>query len=396
VSCILDNSKGYLLIGTEGGISLLNYKNKTFTTLTAPSETPIKLSEIGCMLHDSNGNYWVGTRNGLFSFPDSNIYNAKGESYELSGINYYEHKRNDNNTLPGNYVISLLEDKQGKIWVGTYGQGIGISKADQDGKLTFSSSDLQQQLSSNVIYGMIEDHQHCIWVSTDYGLSLVNTSNGEVKNLFKEDGLLNNQYYWSATHKGEDGTLYFGGTEGLNYFHPQSFYAYNHFPQAKLTQLQVFNETVYVNSDQKKHQKIRVPIYDADTIVLRYSDKQFSFEFSAFDYYLPSKNQYAYQLSDVDKDWVYVSAQRRFASYNNLKPQTYTFRLKASNCEGVWNKTATEICLIIKPAIWQTLGFRLGLILFTLFLIYLLIRLNTKRIIAQKKALEKNLYERTQ
>lgn len=396
VSCMLDNPKGYLLIGTEGRISLLNYKTNTFTTLTTPEQLPVKIAEIGCMLLDSEGNYWVGTRNGLFSFPESNIYEANGEFHELSGVKFYQHELNDKNTLPGNYITSLMEDHEGTIWAGTYGHGIGVSTKNTNGDVSFSTYSTKLKLSNDVIYGMVEDDQNRIWVSTDYGLSVISPSDGEVKTLFKEDGLLNNQYYWSSVYKGADGTLYFGGTEGLNYFHPQSFYAYNHFPQAKISQLNIFNEKVYVDDKATESQKIRVPIYEADTIIVDYSDKSISFEFSAFDFYLPHKNQYAYQLSGVDKNWVYVNAQRRFASYNNLKPQTYTFRLKASNCDGTWSTSPTEICLIVKPSFWQTLAFHIGIILFLMVLVYLFIRLNTKRITDQKKALEKKVEARTE
>lgn len=395
VSCMVDNKDGSLLIGTEGGISLFNYNKKTFTSLIAPENMPYSISEIGCMLLDSQGNCWVGTRNGLLSFPVSNIYEASGNNFVLSGIHYYQHKRNNSNTLPDNYIISLLEDDRGNIWAGTYGQGIGISTIDNDGRLSFSTFDEGKQLANNVIYSMLEDKQHRIWASTDFGLSVINTNTGEIKNLFKENGLLNNQYYWSSAHKGADGTLYFGGTEGLNYFHPQSFYTYNHHPQPKLRHLKVFNEEVFVKSSSAQNEKIKVPIYNTDTITLRNSDKNISFEFSAFDFYLPNKNQYAYQLSDVDKDWVYVNAQRRFASYNNLKPQSYTLRLKVSNCEGVWNDEEREICLIIKPALWQTMGFKIIIVVLILLLVYLIIRLNTKRIVEQKKALEKKVGERT-
>ena len=89
-------------------------------------------------------------------------------------------------------------------------------------------------------------------------------------------------------------------------------------------------------------------------LTLSYQDSVFSFEFAALNYSSPEKNQYAYMMEGVDKDWVYVNSQQRFATYTHLDSGEYTFQVKASNNDGIWNEKGTSINVIITPPWWQT------------------------------------------
>ncbi len=396
VSSIINNPQGYLLIGTQGGLSMLDYRTHKFTTLIAPVDFTPQLSEIGCMLLDKKGYYWLGTRNGLFRFPQSSLRETRDNEFIISQLEFYKHETQRSASLPGDYVISLMEDSEGNIWVGTYGNGLAKSKFNKDGALAFETFSVTQGLSNNVVYGIQEDDHKRIWISTDYGLSMLNTSDNAIRNFYKQDGLLNNQFYWSASYKSSDGTLYFGGVEGLNYFNPEDFHEYKYFPVPKITKFRIYNQEV--NPGEKFHNNIVInkPVYDVDTIFLTYKDNNISFDFSSFDYYLPAKSKYAYMMTGVEKDWITVPAQRRFASYNNLEGGTYTFLLKASNCDGIWNENPTKITIVVTPPFWKTTWFTIGLFLVVALLSYLFIMYQMRRIIAQKKLLEEKVQRRTQ
>jgi ligand-binding sensor domain-containing protein len=396
VSSLVNDRRGFLMVGTEGGLSTFDYSSQKFTTLLSGNTQFPPLTEIGCMLLDSKDFYWVGTRNGLFRFSAGSIRATRDENLVLQHLQFFEKKTQQTNTLPGNYVISLLEDRNGSIWIGTYGNGLAKCTIDDNGQLICTNYTQENGLSNNVIYGIQEDENGNIWLSTDNGLSMFNPINSQFKNFIKQDGLLNNQFYWSASHKSYDGELYFGGTEGLNYFKPENIYNYKYIPTPKITKLKIYNKEV--QPDEKFHDKIVInsPIYSTDTIQLTYRDNNLSFDFSAFDYYLPEKVSFSYLLSDIDKDWITVPSQRRFANYSNLGGGTYTFKLKASNGDGIWNDVATQITIIITPPFWQTQWFKIIVVVFVILITFSLIQLQMRRIISQKKVLEEKVRTRTQ
>jgi signal transduction histidine kinase/ligand-binding sensor domain-containing protein/DNA-binding response OmpR family regulator len=396
VAAIKNDERGFLLAGTEGGLSILDYSTNTFTTLTASPGSNPPLSEIGCIMSDSNGYYWIGTRNGLFRFPTESIKRTNDEILIIDNLLFYENEPGDSTSIPGNYIISLLEDSKGYVWIGTYGNGITRCKVFPDGQIKFKTYTQADGLSNNVAYGIEEDEDGNIWISTDYGLSMLDPESGHFKNYYKQDGLLNNQFYWSASHKSYDGELYFGGTEGLNYFKPGNIKEFNYTPKARVTKLRVHNHEI--NPGKKLNDKtvISKPIYTADSILLSYRDNNISFDFSSFDYYLPEKTKFAYRLSDIDQDWITVPSQRRFANYNNLSGGTYTFELKATNSDGIWHNEPTRLTIIITPPFWKTKWFLILTIVFVVLSTFLLVQLQMRRIIQQKRLLEEKVHNRTQ
>jgi signal transduction histidine kinase/ligand-binding sensor domain-containing protein/DNA-binding response OmpR family regulator len=396
VSSLLYDSCGLMLIGTEGGLSAFNYKTSTFTTIFTPQGQTPELSEIGCLLKDSKGNYWAGTRNGLFCFNDSILNEIRNQpAYELKNYNFYSHMPGNTASLPGNYITSLLEDSEKNIWIGTYGKGIAKCRVDENGALICKNYSQNDGLSNNVAYGIQEDVNGDLWISTDYGLSMFNVQENRFRNFFKQDGLLNNQFYWSASHKSPDGTLYFGGTEGLNFFKPENIWEYKHLGTPKITKFRVFNREVKPGDTIHKKVAIEKPVYMSDTILLGYRDNNISFDFSSFDYYLPEKTKFAYKLSGIDKEWIQVNANRRFANYSNLTGGTYRFMLKAANCDGIWNENPTEVTIIITPPFWKTQWFKILLIFFVVLTTFIFIQLQLRRIIHQKKLLEEKVVSRT-
>ena len=174
------------------------------------------------------------------------------------------------------------------------------------------------------------------------------------------DGLQNNSF--RRPHcKGKDGTLYFGGDNGFTAFDPRQLATNTHVPPIVITQIKLFDNLISGWSD-------------SSTIDLAYNENFLSFEFAALNYANPSKNQYAYQLKGVDKNWVY-SGSRRYVSYTDLEPGTYVFRVKGSNNDGIWNQKGTSIQVIIHPPWWKTPWFRLLMSVAILSIGYASIRL---------------------
>lgn len=394
ISSIEEDPRGFLLVGTEGGLGLLDPVSDKIRNFPR-EKTGVSISEVGCILRSRNNYYWIGTRKGLFRFPAVKIDKAEIR-LQPEDVQFFNANGRKDRSLPGNYITSLHEDQSGRIWIGTYGHGVAYCNPRGAQDFSFHAYDEENGLCNNVVYGIENDAGGRLWLSTDYGLSCFDPESEKFKNYFTSDGLLSNQFYWSASSADRKGNLYFGGLEGLNFFNPEDIHDYPYKPEAAFTKLVVLNEAVAVG--EKRHGKtpLSTLITDAQTINLSHKDNIFSIEFSTLDYFLPEKVQFAYQMEGVDKDWVQAPASRRFASYTNLSGGEYKFRVKASNGDGLWQEIPTELLFIIHPPFWSTGWFRLVLLVVLSGGVFGYIRWRIHYLRSQTKKLERLVDERTQ
>jgi len=397
ISSLLPVDNGLMLVGTEGGLAVMDLATETFLKLDASSSGIAQIKEVGCLLRDRNNFIWVGTRLGLFRFSMNAInapYNVMSPQNQIQTFKSSIVK-GENAGLPGDYVISLYEDEAGNIWAGTYGDGVARIQMKAGGECSYTTYNQDNGLCNNVVYTIQQDDKGFMWFSTDKGLSRLNTVEGKFSNYFAADGLLSDQFYWSSSFKTKSGQLFFGGVNGLNYFYPSAFPAYTFEPNVALTGLKVFNKPVAIGEERNGKVVFNQSYSQTKELSLSYLDNVFSLEFSALDYFHPEKIKYAYQLEGVDNDWVEVSSVQRFATYTNLNGGTYQFKVKATNSDGVWSDHYTLITIDIRPPFYQTWWFRLFLVLFIVLLAVTYARYHSRRLIIQKLKLEKMVNERT-
>jgi ligand-binding sensor domain-containing protein/signal transduction histidine kinase/AraC-like DNA-binding protein len=391
VSTVWADPKGYLLIGTLTGLDLFQQEKGIFQHIANQQGWKNRISEVGCILKDSKGFYWIGTRLGLYRVASSSL----DHGVQDKDITRYTNKYGESNSLPGDYVISLCEDKEGNIWVGTYGSGISKIHISNDNKAIFSNYNVNNGLCNNVVYAIQKDRNDNLWLSTDNGLSRFDPATRQFRNFYVSDGLQSNQFYWSASCAGVDGKLYFGGMEGLNYFNPENIKDNSYIPGVVITDFKVFNTSVNIGKWNNKKVLLEKVINETSRINLSYKENVFSFEFSSLDYFLPEKVQYKYRMKGVDKDWVTVPSSRRFVTYTNLEGGDYIFEVKASNSDGVWNDTPARLEIHISPPFWATAWFRILALVMAMVLIVAYIRYRTRRLQHQKLVLERMVTERT-
>ncbi len=390
ISSIWEDERGFLVIGTFNGLDLFYPRQKRFVTVANQAKKR-SITEVGCILQDRKGDYWFGSRIGLFHIKGNRIEDELTDN----DIRHFVNVPGDNNSIPGNYVISLCEDQQGNIWVGTYGNGICRITETETGNKKFDNYTERDGLCNNVVYSIIEDKRGFLWLSTDNGLSKFDPSSLVFRNYYVTDGLQSNQFYWSAANKSAEGWIYFGGTDGLNYFYPDSIRDHHYRPQVILTDLKVFNQSVPVGVWKDKKTILEKSITETDEINLSWHENVFSVEFSALDFYQPEKIMYRYKMEGVDNGWVEVKSNRRFANYTNLKGGEYRFYVQASNSSGVWIESPTELNINIKPPFWETTWFKLASIIAVLVSFIGYYRYHTHRLKARKRELEKLVHERT-
>lgn len=392
VSSISSLDNNYLVVGTLSGLNLFDSKKSSFLQLDAKMKLANPL-EVGCLLLDSKSRLWVGTRNGLYCMQKQDVLKA-GSQTEIQ-YRVFVNQINDTASLPGNYIISLLESDDGTIWIGTYGNGICRYQETDDGKIRFLTYDETSGLCNNVAYAMEEDVSGNIWISTDKGLSKLNPKTESFQSFYVKDGLLSDQFYWSASATDGKGMMYFGGINGLNYFDAAAIEMYAECTKPVFTEFSVFNNPVAIG--QKYHSRVILPrsISVTDLVELSYKDAVFSIEFSALDYFLPGKVKYQYKMEGVDQDWVEVPDTRRFANYTNLSGGVYTFKVRAANSDGIWSDQLAQLQIIVHPPFYHTVWFRFLVAIFISLLVLAYIRYRTRFLKEQKEKLEVQVKERT-
>ena len=393
VSSLAIYNRRYLAVGTEDGIDLCNLRSGKFLSINHKLKISCRV-EAGCILVDHAHNIWVGTRDGLYYIPETTILELL-EGKSGGDYRYLVHCTDDPESLPGNYVTALKEDRKHRIWIGTYGNGFcrGIWSGE---KLCFKAYTTRKGLCNNVVYAIEEDPDERLWISTDNGLSCFDPQKGSFHNYYQSDGLLNSQFYWSASAADGQGNLFFGGIGGLNYFNTAYIRPYERENHAVFTGLLVFNNPVKVGKKYHSQVILKQSIIRNPRVQLSFRDAVFSIEFSALDYYLPKKVRYAYKMEGVDQDWVQVSSDRRFANYTHLAGGDYLFKVKSANSDGIWQDRPTVLPIHINPPFWQTLWFRLMVAGLLFLLIVLYIQLRTRFLRGQKRKLEFQVHERTE
>ena len=221
-------------------------------------------------------------------------------------------------------------------------------------------------LPNNVVYGVLEDGKHRFWLSTNAGITcitLVNNKIEVIRTYDKRDGMPSNEFNGMAFCKNANGEMFFGSNQGFTHFNPDEISDNLLTPQVYITGFQVFNKPFLINKEKQ------TTIEFTDTITLTYKQNMFSLEFAALNFINPEKNKFAYKLDGFDRDWIYTTSLRRYATYTNLDPGNYTFRVKACNNDGYWNNNAKCIYIVISPPYWQTWWFRALIILSSITII---------------------------
>src|SRR5690606_26727484 len=298
------------------------------------------------IMQDQEGKIWVGTEGGGVAVLREN------ESGELSLIHHFTHNHHSLRTLSNNRVYALYEDRDGMIWVGT---GNGLDRYDPSTQSFTHFSTSPNGLANGMIAGIVEDDNGLLWVSHKRGLSQIDRKTLAIRNYSQQDGLQSNEFLEGAVYKSRStNKLYFGGNLGYTAFHPDSIRCDRTPPKVVLTQLQVLNKPVSLNREVNGRVLLKKPLYLTNTLDLIHKDKSIAIEFAALHYANPMRNRYAYMLEGFDDDWVYTDASHRVATYSNLAPGDYVFKVKASNSDGVWTETPTTLHLSVAPAFWAS------------------------------------------
>ena len=369
---ICEDPDGGLWIGTYyGGLNKFDRQSEKFIHYKHIDNDSTSLSDnsVSVIYRDRRGVLWIGTRFGGLNELDF----SKGK-FRLHNI-----ISGSSANVNQNKIISILEDSSGILWIGT--QELGLIKLNKETG-QFKNYMMKDGLPGDYILGILEDDNGKLWLSNNPGLSKFNPLTEKFRNYDVEDGLQSNEFEeYPACYKSKTGELIFGGINGFNIFYPDSIIDNPHIPPIYITDFYLFNEPVRVGYDNLSNRTIlNKSIIECEEIELNFDDNVFSFEFAALDFHSPDKNKYAYILEGFDKEWIFTDAKKRTATYTNLDPGEYTFRVKGSNNDGIWNEAGSSIKIIILPPWWRTIWAYIFYILFIASIIYITWKAQLKKL----------------
>ncbi|MGN6638556.1 MAG: hybrid sensor histidine kinase/response regulator transcription factor [Mucilaginibacter sp.] len=330
---ILQIGPGVYGLATDAGFKIFNSQTGVFTHYfnNDSDRSGLSNNHLSCIIKDRDNNIWIGTIGGGL-----NRFDMRTRKFKV-----YLSSDKEKGGISDDDIKSLLLDSKGNLWVCTP-QGLDKYDKHTDTFIAYSQND---GFASNVFNFATEDKLGNLWLTTEKGVSCFNPQTGKIGNFDEADGIFGN----NAIGSDKTGNIYLAGETGFEFLNPSKLVRNNITPPVYFTDLQILNRTVSPSAKGPLKENLNI----AKEITLKYDQSVFSIGFAALNYTLTEKNQYAFMLEGFDKKWNYVGNQRK-ATYTNLDPGTYIFRVKAANNDGVWNNTGKFITIIITPPWYKT------------------------------------------
>ena len=338
VTSILGDADGTLWIATYGGgLNRLPPGSERFDVFLHDPENPQSLSSnrVLSLYRDSKGTLWIGTEDGGLNELNENEGTFK----------QYRHNANNQESLGSDTAWEIMEGKDGSMWIGTNGGGLNRWLPDdyRAKRNRFMKYGKRDGLVSNTVHAILEEQSGALWLSSNRGLTRLDPSTGNIRHFDNQNALKSNDFINGARKQGYDGSLMFGGTDGLVVFYPEKIRFNHKSPPVSVTAFSRMRSMATSSSAEQSF-----PI-----IILDHMDYSVTFEFTALDFNSSDKNRYRYRLDGFDRDWIDPLQYHR-ATYTNLPADKYMFKVQASNNDGVWNENGAGIEVQVNPPPWRS------------------------------------------
>jgi len=381
IDVFYQDSWGTIWLGDRGdnafGLYRLNAREDGFTHfLPVPGDTSsISSNEISFVAQDGKNQLWIGTDGGLNLYrPDQDEF-IQFQNATLSSVNYF------------------ITDQSGAPWFATYSSGGLVTVDSESGAITAygeSMGLLHADISPGQNGRMAKDDYGRFWLPSQRGLSVFDPQAKSFVSYFEKDGFqpYDRSYKVIRTH---DGDIWIGSSNGLNHIVPSSLLKRDTtLPSIVITGVAI-NDSLFTRPDGTVFKQ---SVAYTEAIELKHWQKDLSFEFVALHYLRPEDNLYSWNLENYDEKWSAPSRERK-ASYTNLSPGQYIFRVRASNADGVWNEEGKSILITILPPWWKTWWAYTFYILFFLAGLRAFSKWREKRLRHEKERLEQKVAEST-
>ncbi|WP_320113309.1 two-component regulator propeller domain-containing protein [Draconibacterium orientale] len=348
---VFEDSKQNLWIGTlNGGLNLFNRAEETFIHYTTNEVNSVSSNFIMSIMEDSEQNLWLGTSGGL------DVLNLNTKRFT-----HYNADAKIPGQLSDNNANDIHEDQRGLIWAAT-AQGLNVLNKTQGTFKVFTEAD---GLANSNIKTIQEDEYGNLWIATLKGISKISIENYshqlpianlevDIENFGLHDGLQGNEFNQKAAYRTRSGELIFGGANGFNLFHPEDIVVQTPNEKIVLTNFKIFNQNIEVNQPFHKRIILDKSVTFSKQITLKHKENVFSVEFAAIGYFHPEKNNFQYQLSGFNNQWMEVNRGMHELTFTNLNPGDYQLRIRVSNDNSNWREMNPPLTIKILPPFWET------------------------------------------
>ena len=416
---LFEHSNGDIWLGTvNGAIFRLKKGNVAFERFYGNNLTKLKGGSLRAIVEDPLGNLWLGFDNAGLRY-----LNYRTEIFEQ-----FIHHSDDNNSISSNYVFtltldnqvlwigsetggldsydiktkhfshywhegwdngftssvySLANDPKGYLWAGTDGQGLARLDKKSGEIRYFTTAD---GLPNNIIYKLLMDNLGHLWLATNKGLVHFDPKTNSVFNFYHTDGLQGDDFNTGGFFDSQSNNIYLVGDNGMNIFNPQDIVKEPFMPTTIITDFLLFN--------LPSNQLLTIDPAQRQSVSLEHRQNLFSFVFTGLHYLDPTRQQYQYKMQGFDKNWRIGDANYRVATYTNLDPGEYLFRVKSSSQNGIWGEE-TLVTIFISPPLWLTWWAKISYIVLTVILLFAAHRYRTRSMRERNVSLEQNIRSRT-
>ncbi len=382
-----ESSDHDIWLGTYGdGLIRFNVSHNTFKKYTHNPDdtTSISSNIIWDIVEDHDRNIWIGTEDGGLC------------KFDPGSDKFITYKHNSKkSSLSNNLVMSLFIDHNDSLWVGTRNK-LNKLTYDENHNVIFKKYSTHDGLTSETIIGMVEDDSSNLWLTSTKGITRFNPENKTYSKYYAEDGLQDNQFSINCiVYDSIDHDIYAGGIKGFNLFNTEQIKKNEPIPKSKIVDLKLFHQSVEIGEKIDNKIILTEDICYLDTLELSYKNSIVSFEYTALLNPYSQSNVFAYKLDGYDKDWNYVSSQR-LATYRNIPPGKYLFKVKAGIKDGKWEDHPSKLFLYIKPPWWGTTFFRISVIIILVSLVILIYLVRIRFLKNRQKELQIMVNKRTE
>ena len=375
---VYDDKLNGFWVATADGLDFYDLSKQCVLSVLNDPDGSCYLTAVSSLCLDEKRRLWVGTERGMYCI-DLNQSDISSGQIAIRTC----HLASEGKKRPKVVRITCVNETADQtIWLGTYGNGLYKLENEEGGEFQFVNYGTDNGLSDNVIYGICEDEHGVLWLSTNRGLSCFYPDKESAITFYTSDGLLNNQFYWTAACRLSDGKISFGNVSGLVMFQPEVLRADSAQLSVTLVGGSVYNEPI-------------APLAFSDEWRVKEEEKSFSLAFSALYYNSPHKLRYAYKLEGFDSDWTEVESNRRFANYTNLPAGRYLFKVRCTNPDGEWSDRITELPIRVVPPFYKESWFLLIVAGILLVSVYYINEMRIRNLRRQKVQLEHMVEERT-
>lgn len=405
ISSFLEDSKGRLWIGVMGGgLNMTEepeaiWNDKVRFRYFRPDQSGGRFLDtwsVRCIEEEDEYSFWVGSLKGIMYVR----FREEADQLVVDSVRNYRHNASDNSSLIGNLVNDIYLDDKKNVWIAT-SQGLSVLRYDdrqmgrftnffpdsEDGRISqnsikkilkgdenelwfatqggglfhydlmkekFTNFDAAKGFPASIVWEIQKHDRNELWLSTNEGLWNYDASNHSFTRFKTIDALFNIEFSEFSSFKSSSGELFFGGKNGLLRFHPDSIEYNREPPRVVISGLRIFNQKVEVGDTILGKVLLDSALQYKRRLVLTHQQNDFSFEFLGLHFAAPEQNEYSYIMEGYDRTWKYTGSDNRIATYTNLPPGTYTFKVKASSKDSVWSKQNPALFVKVLPPYWRS------------------------------------------